>query len=159
LAPDAKLIFQWQSQTIVSFHPQQGWPRGQSFTLTVDQSARSQKQQALDNPYTAAIKTSPPLTVLSITPADKADKVPITTSISIPFNRPVVAIGQQDSPLRIAIKPAVDGKGQWVTTSLYVFKPKSPLDPLTRYSVTVPDGVAAADGSTLAQSVSASYHT
>lgn len=100
-------------------------------------------------------RASEPLKLLTTLPADKADGVPVGGAgcldplkaraadcprIVVQFNHPVVPLtGVADAmtlPSPISIAPAAQGRGEWLNTSTYVFRPDS-LQPSTKYTVTV----------------------
>jgi uncharacterized protein YfaS (alpha-2-macroglobulin family) len=93
------------------------------------------------------------LRVAEVFPAN-ASIVPLDAEIIVVFNRPVVGLvtslqsDQLPNPLRIV--PEVAGRGEWLNTSIYTFKPDA-LAGGTTYTVTIPQGLVAADGTPLAE--------
>lgn len=100
-------------------------------------------------------RASEPLKVLATLPTDKAEGVPIGSTacgdplkargvdcprIVVQFNHPIVPLtGAADATALaapITLAPVVQGKGEWLNTSTYVFRPDR-LQPSTRYTVTV----------------------
>jgi alpha-2-macroglobulin len=74
------------------------------------------------------------------------------SEISLVFSRPLRALelAGTEAPPPVAIKPAIDGRWQWVGTQALLFVPASGRLPgATRFSVEVPAGTRASDGSTL----------
>lgn len=91
------------------------------------------------------------LFVVDVLPADDSVNVAADSTITVIFNRPIVpltlSVTEVDIPSPIRITPAVDGVGEWLNTSIYVFRPTE-LAGGTTYTITV-DGVTAADGTPL----------
>ncbi len=88
--------------------------------------------------------------------------VPTDSRIVVVFNRPVVPLSlspdQANLPSPLQITPAVQGKGEWVNTSIYQFTPEVGLAGGVTYAVTIPAGeLTALDGSTLSEAFSASF--
>ncbi|MCB0087727.1 MAG: Ig-like domain-containing protein, partial [Caldilineaceae bacterium] len=85
-----------------------------------------------------------------------------TAEIMVVFNRPVVALvgvdAQADLPDPLQIEPAVEGTGQWLNTSIYIFKPTNGLAGATTYQVTV-DAISGLNGETLAAPHTFSFTT
>ena len=54
------------------------------------------------------------------------------------FNRPVVPLTvveqQTNSPQPLSFEPAIQGKGEWLNTAVYVFHPDAPLAGGTTYT-------------------------
>ncbi len=82
---------------------------------------------------------------------------------SITFSKPVMAlatVGAERSHLAPArIDPAVAGEWRWLGSASVEFVPASPLPDGTRFTVTVPAGLRAVDGSVLAESHVFSFET
>jgi hypothetical protein len=79
------------------------------------------------------------------------------------FNRPVVPLvstGQQADLINpLVIEPAVEGQGEWVSTSIYRFVPDNPLDGATNYQISIESGLEDITGGELAQSFSWDFTT
>ncbi len=62
------------------------------------------------------------------------------------FDQPVIPLRiaeQQDQlPQPLQINPPLAGKGEWLNTAVYVFRPESVLQSNTTYTITVPAGLA-----------------
>ncbi len=102
------------------------------------------------------------LVVSEVFPSDDAI-IPLDSEILILFNRPVVPLVtslQMDTlPNPIVIEPAIDGKAEWLNTSIFTFKPTLGFSGGTRYTVTVPEGLVAADGTVLEEGATFSFNT
>lgn len=73
------------------------------------------------------------------------------SEITLVFNRPVRALelaGEESAP-PVVLKPEVKGRFQWVGTSAIQFVPETHLPFATRFTVEVPAGLKALDGSVL----------
>ncbi|MFN8482775.1 MAG: Ig-like domain-containing protein [Anaerolineae bacterium] len=83
------------------------------------------------------------LKVVSTQPKSDATGVPIAgdgSRIVVQFDRPVAPLtsvtGQSALPAPLSLNPPAQGKGEWLNTSTYVFRPDALL-PSTRYIATV----------------------
>ncbi len=85
------------------------------------------------------------LAVGQVFPAPDAAEVDLSTTITVIFNRPVVSLviaeEQADLPQPLTIQPGVEGTGEWVSSSVYVFQPEKMLASGTNYMVSVDAGL------------------
>lgn len=149
----------WKGNTLL-FTPRSGWDRGTRYTVSLDQSARSLFLLPLREPVTYEFMTAKELSVLTVQPADGATDVAAASIIVVQFSYPIVPLGTtggEPNPLRI--EPALNGKGRWVTTSLYMFQPEGGLPAGVRFTVTVPKGLTDTAGSALAEDFQWSFTT
>ncbi len=79
------------------------------------------------------------------------EEVPIAIDgISVMFDRAMVPLttldqGREDA-IPLEISPRVDGSFHWLGTHGFIFRPKNPLRPATRYTVSLPAGIPSLDG-------------
>lgn len=135
---------------------------GAAFSLTIADSLRSVDGAALAQPYTFAANVRGFLEVTSISPTDSSAQVTTDSTITVVFNRPVVALTTLDAqaaqPQPLTFDPPLAGQGKWIGTSIYQFTPDEALEGGVDYSVTV-DGVRAVDGASLAEPFVFSFST
>lgn len=109
---------------------------------------------AQDATEAPAAGTSGALEVSQVLPANDATGIETDADITVIFNRPVVPLGIAEDadtlPQPLTFSPAVEGQGEWLNTSIYVFHADPALAGGTEYTVTVDGSLTAADGSTLA---------
>ena len=111
-------------------------------------------------------ETPPPdssgLIVSEVLPAPDSSGIDPEAVITVIFNRPIVPLmiaeDMANLPNPISVDPPIEGEGEWLNTSIYVFRPTPALAGGTTYTITV-DDVTAADGSTLAAPFSWSFTT
>ena len=88
--------------------------------------------------------------------------VPIAPELSITFSQPMVEVtSQEEAATNVPVKlnPQPPGKWRWLGTKTLIFDPDVRFPMATTYSVTVPAGTRAANGSTLATEKSWSFTT
>jgi len=107
--------------------------------------------------------TAIPLQVTEVLPVDGSSGVETDAVITAIFNHPVVPLGvAQDAaslPSPLTLDPPAAGSGEWLNTSIYVFRPDPALAGGTAYTVTVAAGLQAADGATLDEPFTWSFST
>src|SRR6267378_1808004 len=128
---------------------------GPLFAFSYYQPHRKGLMRALSTVVTFAITSfavsgPTPLRVLRVTPTDR-DAAPSTSIVSVTFDRPVAgSLDATVDPKRIfSITPTVQGRLEWRDPITLRFTPATPLNPATRYTVTVSSDFAAMDGSKL----------
>ncbi len=89
-----------------------------------------------------------PFVVSNVTPTGP---VRGEVELSVTFSRPLRALGADATPPAppVTISPAVEGTWQWLGSRAVRFVPKAKLPSGTEFTVEVPKGVRAVDGSTL----------
>lgn len=162
LAPEAALAFTVDPMltgdvTIAGeqliFTPTEAPQPGERYHFMLDADASSATGIALGKPAEISVVAAPPLAVTSTQPSNEAVDIAVDGQIVIIFNKPVVAlVGIDDQaalPQPLTIEPALEGEGEWLNTSIYVFQPALGFAGSTTYNVTVNE-LTGLDGETLA---------
>jgi uncharacterized protein YfaS (alpha-2-macroglobulin family) len=149
--------------TSLSFVPSEAYARGTEYTLQVGESLRAKDGTQLTEAFKLRLNTVGFLAVSEVFPSNGTIDIETDAVITVIFNRPVVplvAVEDMDSlPDPLTITPAAEGKGEWLNTSIYLFRPDPALAGGTEYTVTVGTGLEAVDGSVLAEPFSWSFRT
>jgi len=142
----------WPNPRTLQFSPAQPLTPGEIYTAKLSTAATSQSGVALPEPLTFEFQAIGELQVSQVFPADGASDVLNNAAITVIFNRPVVPLviaeEQANLPTPLSIEPPVAGSGEWVNTSVYVFRPSEPLRGSTTYTVQVAAGLSDAVGQT-----------
>ncbi len=137
--------FSWPRPDTVVFTPQTDYQRRQLYRVAIDETAASLNGFTLDVPIELLLQTVGALEVSQIIPSDGSADVQTDGAITVLFNRPVVPLvssGQQaDLPQPLRIEPAVSGRGEWTSTSIYRFVPDEPLAGATTYRIVIVEGL------------------
>ncbi len=148
--------------TKLIFTPDAAPEPGVRYHFTLDTKAKSAGGAALSAPVELTVVAATPLQVTSTQPSDGAKEFNTDGQIVVVFNRPVVPLtgvdDQANLPQPLTLDPAVDGKGQWLNTSVYLFQPTLGLAGGTTYQVTV-DQIKGLNGEALAAPVTFSFTT
>lgn len=105
------------------------------------------------------------LAVAQVVPADGSDEIETDASIVVTFDRPVVpltAISDPASaglPQPLRFSPPIDGVGEWLNTSIFLFTPTRPLSGGTTYAATVSAGLTGVGGEVLPEDVTWHFTT
>lgn len=153
IEPVAVGSFKWSGNSVAFVPSGPGLKRGTDYKVTVGTGAKSILQKPLDSPYSLGFSTAGDLVPVSFQPVPEAVDVAVDNAITVAFNRPVVAVTAADNPptlMPIDISPAIEGKGQWISSSVFRFRPNSELLPSTDYQVSVKKDVVDTTGGKIA---------
>ncbi|HEY3377639.1 MAG TPA: Ig-like domain-containing protein, partial [Armatimonadota bacterium] len=155
--------FTWKNDATASFLPGDtaNWDRATQYTISLKDSAKSARGLALARPQSFNISTIGYLDVAQTIPSAGAKEVAADARITVLFNRPVVpltAIGQQDQlPSPVKFTPDIEGKGEWLNTSIFLFRPSKPLAAGIEYRGVVAAGLKDTTGALLQKEFSWSF--
>jgi alpha-2-macroglobulin len=159
-AVDGKIV--WADDRTMRFTPSQPLPHAALYDVVLNQGARATDGAALNSAYQFRFATAGFLEVAQALPADGSDEVEAEAVITAVFNRPVVALmvveDQDTLPQPLSFDPPLEGTGEWLNTSVYVFKPAKPLAGGTTYTVSIKD-IKDVEGNPLEQPYSWSWTT
>ncbi len=140
--PPTEGAFAWLDSRTLLFQPDYpGWQRGQQYRVVIDAAVA---QLVADHVHTFAAEGR--LQVASVIPGDGDAEVPATAQVLVQFNRSVAALTvlqEGTGPPVLQFDPPLEGKGEWLNTSLYRFVPAA-LEPSTTYTVRIPAGLTSA---------------
>ncbi len=161
--PGAPGTFTWTDERTVAFLPDGGWQRATRYTVTIGTGAQAANGLPLEDAYPFFVQTIGKLEVSAVIPAANADGVAADATITVSFNRPVVPLVSteqlDDLPQPISFEPAVEGKGEWLNTSIYMFTPSRPLSGGTTYTARIAAGLTDVMGATLDETYSWQFKT
>ena len=140
--PALQGTFTWTDTRTVDFTPVDAWS-DPVYTLSIDTGARSGQQTQMSQDYQTRILGLSSFTVTEFSPAADAESVPLDSQIVVSFNRAIVPLvyseDQTDLPVPVSIEPELEGSGEWVTSSLYVFTPADGMAGGETYTVDIKD--------------------
>jgi uncharacterized protein YfaS (alpha-2-macroglobulin family) len=145
--------FKWTQDNVVAFTPAKGWERATRYSISLAEGAKSSKGLSVARPESFNVSTIGSLEVAQTIPASGTQGVAADANITVLFNRPVVsltAISQQASlPSPVKFDPPIEGQGEWLNTSIYLFRPSKPLAAGVTYKGTVAAGLQDTTGALL----------
>ncbi len=141
ITPAVDGTFTWPAPDTLVFEPADELERGSLYQVSLADSATAENGEALQEPVEISWETIGVFNVSDALPADGQSSVQTDAIITVVFDKPVVPLvatgDQADLPQPLLIEPAVDGRGEWTSTSIYRFIPEPALAGATTYSVTV----------------------
>ena len=143
----------WVDDQTMQFRPDGILPRAATYDAILTQAAKSEDGDFLDQPYTFRFMTAGFLEVAQVVPEAGAVDIETKPTITVIFNRPVVPLTSlaeaENLPQPLEFEPDVEGTGEWLNTSIYVFTPEEALSGGTTYSVKVKEGLEDISGAIL----------
>ena len=121
----------WPQPRIMRFKPDRALKPNSSYRATLADTAVSASGTSLLEGLSLTFNTIGDLAVSQVSPAPDAEEVAIDTAVTVIFNRPVIPLmiaeEQVNLPNPLIIKPDINGQGEWINTSVYVFRPDDAL--------------------------------
>lgn len=155
LGPDGATIpgeITWEDPRTMVFKPGELLSKEATYHALLGRTARSSQGVSLSEGLEFKFETVGDLQVSQTFPSHGARDVASSAVITAIFNRPVVRLAIAEERGRLAnpleISPPVSGRGEWVSTSVFVFRPDGALRGGTSYTVTVKAGLADAANET-----------
>ncbi|NJM41121.1 MAG: hypothetical protein HC853_10250, partial [Anaerolineae bacterium] len=150
----SNLKLEWPADNIVRILPPDGgWQKSGNYEVTLNEGAKSAKGLGLARPEAFALNTIGTLSVAQTIPPQGAVDVSADSPITVLFNRPVVpltTIAQQaELPKPLTFDPPIEGTGEWLNTSIYVFRPSQALAGGAQYTGKVMAGLKDTTGALL----------
>src|SRR5262245_61942399 len=113
--------------------------------------------------FTLAARAQSSLQVVTVSPRGTVAGTAESQRIIVTFNQPMVALsGLSAQPMAtgpFTLAPTATGTFRWLGTSSMEFQPEKPLSLATKFTVTIPAGLKAVSGATLAQAYTWSFES
>jgi uncharacterized protein YfaS (alpha-2-macroglobulin family) len=139
--------------TSLTFSPSQNFERANTYIVTLDMDLRGADGAALYESLVIEFQTVGFIQVSETFPSPETGGIELDSTITIIFNRPIVPLVVREDmgnlPNPITISPSVEGQGQWLNTSIFVFEPSELLAAGVDYEVRVLAGLSSTDGAVL----------
>jgi hypothetical protein len=146
-------VISWPDPRTLRFTPNQPLQRATVYDAVLTQTAAADDGAPLAEPFTFRFSTTGYLEVGQVIPANGTNNVETNATITVMFNRPVVPLTSleqaENFPQPLEFEPALTGQGEWLNTSIYVFKPAKPLAGGVTYKARVKAGLTDAAGDNL----------
>ncbi len=145
--------FTWENDQTVIFTPAKNWLPDTAIQFSVSEDAKAENGLSMLQDVIYSFKSINYLEPIQRIPELEADTVSPSSSISVSFNQPVVALGAEDSGLSaFRLVPEVLGDGRWLNTSTYLFTPEVSLEGGINYKVQLNQDLQSLVGAPLIES-------
>lgn len=162
ITPSTPLVFDVVDDTTLRLRAEKDWLRSTRYVFTLGAGALSAAGEPLPEPFALALQTVGYLEVSEVLPAPDASLIETDSAITVIFNRPVVPLvtvgDMADLPEPLVFDPPVEGAGEWLNTSIYVYRPTQ-LAGATTYTATISAGLTDVTGGVLAEDYTWAFET
>ncbi|MGC9469746.1 MAG: Ig-like domain-containing protein [Anaerolineae bacterium] len=145
----------WNDDRTMAFKPSAPLPRETTYDVILTQDAVGAGGEPLNQPFTFRFTTAGELKVAQVIPAPDTQDVETDATITVIFNRPVVPLTtlaeMTNLPDPLTFEPSVEGSGEWLNTSIYVFTPEAPLAGGVTYRARIAAGLEDISGAALTE--------
>ena len=147
--------FTWTDEATLVFTPSQPYLSNTKLNIIVANSIQSASGFGIGEPIQLSFTVADYLHGTSLLPRANSTDVDVDAAIAVSFNQPVVPLGGDSSSLPPAfnVTPEVQGRGEWINTSTYIFYPEPSLAGGTEYTVSVSQALKTGSGTGLDGSV------
>lgn len=158
----------WPDETTLRFAPAEPLDRAARYDVRVGTEARSKRGLALVRETSFSFATVGFLEVSQVIPAPDTADVASDATLTVMFNRPVVPLVAVSDPAREQLPTPlalvrtsdgaqIEGSGEWLNTSIYVFQPLRLLQAGQRYEGRVAAGLTDTTGGLLTEDYTWSF--
>ena len=125
LEPPVETQLDWLDDMTLRIQPTESLQRDSVYQMNIMVEARSSAGLALTEPISIEFRTVGNLEVSQVLPEPWSSEVNPGSPITIVFSRPVVPLEVEgDLPSPLTLEPAVPGQGEWIDTSIFIFRPE-----------------------------------
>jgi uncharacterized protein YfaS (alpha-2-macroglobulin family) len=126
IQPPMQAELSWSDEATLRIQPSETLPVATTYTITINTEAMSATGLAIPEPIRQNLKTVGYLEVTQAIPEPGSKEVNPSAPITLVFNRPVVPLQVGgDLPHPLTFEPPVAGEGEWIDTSIYIFRPET----------------------------------
>ncbi|MCK4392045.1 Ig-like domain-containing protein, partial [Candidatus Bipolaricaulota bacterium] len=157
LSPHMAGAFTWSDGRTLCYRPAPLLARDQTYEVTLSTAATDPEGHPLKEAYRFCFRTVGYLKVTQVIPASGTKETEADSTITVIFNRPVVPLMAVSDPAYatlpdpVMFNPPIEGKGEWLNTSIYLFTPAKPLAGGTTYTARVAAGLIDTTGGILVE--------
>lgn len=153
----------WPDPRVLRFTPSEQLQAAATYHASLSTGTTAKSGATLPEDQTLDFITVGDFLVSQVTPAPGTIDVSTGAVITVIFNRPVVPLvvveDQSTLPQPLVITPTVAGVGEWLNTSVYIFRPENGLVGATTYQASVRADLQDAAGVQLADGYSWEFTT
>ncbi|MGB7874068.1 MAG: Ig-like domain-containing protein, partial [Anaerolineales bacterium] len=118
----------WSDDSTLTFTPNSTYDNDAEITVAILSSAKAANGLSLSAPVTLTYHTPSLLQAINFLPEPASQDIDPAAAVAVTFNQPVVSLGVDSNlPEAFSLDPSVNGRGEWLSTSTYVFYPEPAL--------------------------------
>ena len=140
----------WSDDSTLTFTPKQPFEADTEITVAILSSAGAANGLTFVEPVTLTYNTPDLLRAINFLPEPASQDINPQAAVAVTFNQPVVPLGaDSDLPEAFSVSPAVNGRGEWLSTSTYIFYPEPALAGGETYTVNLNTDLVSTTGAPL----------
>ena len=131
--------FTWTDEATLLFTPAQPFTPNSKLDIVIANTIQSASGFGITEPIQLSYTVADFLRTTNLLPKANTTDVDVDAAIAVSFNQPVVPLGTETSSLTPAfnITPSVEGRGEWINTSTYIYYPEPAMLGGTEYTVSI----------------------
>ncbi|HEY5731840.1 MAG TPA: Ig-like domain-containing protein [Anaerolineales bacterium] len=131
--------FKWRDEATLVFQPAQSYAPNTKLNIEIANSIQSASGFGIPEPIQLSFTVADYLRGTNLLPKANTTDVNVDAAIAVSFNQPVVPLGADSAslPSAFTILPSVEGHGEWINTSTYIYYPEPAMLGGTEYTISV----------------------
>ena len=140
--------FTWTDDTTLVFTPTESYAPNSQLDVTIANTIQSASGFGIQDPVLLSYSVADYLRATNELPKANTTDVNVDAAIAVSFNQPVVPLGADAASLPPAfnVTPTIEGHGEWINTSTYIFYPDPAMQGGTEYTVSMSEGLKTESG-------------
>ncbi len=150
--PAISVTTEWADERTLEISPNEALPLDSQVKLSFSKIVKSATGLPVDDEQVLEFQTPGPLRLIDAFPEPDQTAVNPRGTLMVTFNQPVVALGESSdaAPAAFQLIPTVEGSGEWLNSSTYVFTPRPGLGGGVDYTLKLNQNLTSRQGAGLA---------
>ncbi|HWQ47059.1 MAG TPA: Ig-like domain-containing protein, partial [Longilinea sp.] len=159
MQPAVQRSLEWVDDSTLRITPQEDLPAESILEISVGVTAQASNGLAFQDPVSLTYHAPSMLIASELIPSPESTEIDPSSAIIVNFNQPVVPLGADNSSVGAAftVTPEVQGEGEWLNTSTYIFYPDPALQGGVRYTVNLDPNLISTNGMGFADTSGSSW--
>jgi len=140
----------WSDDSTLTFTPNSSYENDAEITVAILSAAKAANGLSLTAPVALTYHTPSLLQAINFLPEPASQDINPTAAVAMTFNQPVIPLGTDAVlPGAFLLDPAANGRGEWLSTSTYVFYPDPALSGGVTYTASLNTDLVSTTGAPL----------
>jgi len=159
MAPAVQRTLEWMDDSTLRITPQEDLPADSMLEINLGVTALASNGLGFQDPVSLTYHAPAMLIASEMVPSPESTEIDPSSAVMVNFNQPVVPLGADSASVEAAftLSPQVEGHGEWLNTSTYIFYPDPALLGGVRYTVTLNTALVSTNGMGFADATGSSW--
>lgn len=159
ISPTVQRSLEWMDESTLRITPQEDLPADGILEISLGATAQASNGLTFQDPVSLTYHAPAMLLASERVPSPEATEIDPSSAVMVNFNQPVVPLGADTAAVDAAftLSPQVEGEGEWLNTSTYIFYPDPALQGGIRYTVNLNTSLVSTNGMGFADSTGSSW--